>query len=420
VLAGGNPGFFDGASSLPTTPRTVAFRREYVDLLDGDVLSALMLSQIVYWYLPGVTGKPKLRVSKNDRGDTVWWLAKSHVDWQEELGLSRRQAQRCIQTLLAKGIIQAERFRFAGSPTVHVRLSLLEGQNLLEGPPTVADFELGCQRRAGDCTAESVGLHPDVQTYTGTTLTTTESTFIKKAKAASNDAAKEETSENKTEQGKISKKNTGVEKVKKVEEEYKENCSTVGLAPVPGPGVAVLSSTPEQSYPGEAASVKVKDIITMHQTGKVPTTVWGTWQQGLADWNKGEYQGALTQKEKGQLSHLKKKLGDKALPVLQYCLKNWLVFGEKVQGVKALGNYPSQPHIGFLLEHHAIAVNLLQSIATKKTVSSVPVKLESKGTNTQEVVSKKKEVYAPSPDEVQSYLAEFKKLKEQKEDPNHA
>jgi len=47
----------------------------YIDIAE-DIIAGLLLSQIVYWYLPSKQdGKPKLRVKK----DGEYWLAKNRV-----------------------------------------------------------------------------------------------------------------------------------------------------------------------------------------------------------------------------------------------------------------------------------------------------------------------------------------------------
>lgn len=114
----------------PKPRYVVAFRPEYVDLLDGDHLAALMLCQIVYWYRPDVKGKRKLRVYKPDT--KTWWLVKSHVDWTNELRMTRGQSQRCLEVLRRKGLIETCRKLFNGHPTIHLRCTLISGNILLE------------------------------------------------------------------------------------------------------------------------------------------------------------------------------------------------------------------------------------------------------------------------------------------------
>lgn len=117
--------------------------RDYVRFLDGDILSALLLSQLVYWCLPTDHGKPKLRVFR----DGVWWVAKSHRDWDTELGLSRMQTRRCLDVLRQKGLIQIAAFCFNGAPTAHVRLSVAQGARMIKVAPTLSQLaSIGCQQ----------------------------------------------------------------------------------------------------------------------------------------------------------------------------------------------------------------------------------------------------------------------------------
>ncbi|MBN9429464.1 MAG: hypothetical protein J0H09_23455 [Burkholderiales bacterium] len=68
--------------------------------------------------------------------------------------------------------------------------------------------------------------------------------------------------------------------------------------------------------------------------------------------------------EKGQLNRLFKVVPD-PMATVDYVVCNWTKFLAKaslVAGVKA----PDRPRIGFMIEHVAIAVKILQSIAKNK------------------------------------------------------
>ena len=105
----------------------IALNVEYVKFLKGDIACATMLSQIVYWNLPNKKGESKLRVVRKLNGVTFGWLAKSHQEWSEELGLSPKQARRCLDLLVSLGLIERHTFRFNGSPTSHIRLRIPHG-----------------------------------------------------------------------------------------------------------------------------------------------------------------------------------------------------------------------------------------------------------------------------------------------------
>lgn len=90
----------------------------YVDIT-GDLITGLILSQIMYWYTPDSEGKTKLRVKK--KGEL--WLAKSRTDWYKELRVSPKLADKAIKRLLELGLIEKKLFKFCGTPTVHIRIN---------------------------------------------------------------------------------------------------------------------------------------------------------------------------------------------------------------------------------------------------------------------------------------------------------
>lgn len=70
------------------------------------------------------------------------------------------------------------------------------------------------------------------------------------------------------------------------------------------------------------------------------------------------YQKPLTQKEQGQLKMLQGYLGEQTRPVIDYVVEHWYKFATRA-ATAAGCSCPSEPHIGFLLKHHAVAINLL-------------------------------------------------------------
>src|SRR5882724_4269271 len=102
----------------------------YTRALGGDVAASLMLSQIVYWYSPDRHGNSKLRVFKYGQ----WWLAKSHRDWEEELGITQKQTSRCLQVLRHHGLITTRVCKFSNQTVTHIHLVGIEGNATLESP----------------------------------------------------------------------------------------------------------------------------------------------------------------------------------------------------------------------------------------------------------------------------------------------
>ncbi len=119
---------------------TIDVKRCYIDLAD-DLVAGVLLSQIIYWFLPNRHGS-KLRVEREGR----LWLAKQRTDWWEECRISPKQFDRAIQVLADKGLIEQRRFRFSGSPTVHVWLNwpaVVEGVNSILTFGEIANIPLG-------------------------------------------------------------------------------------------------------------------------------------------------------------------------------------------------------------------------------------------------------------------------------------
>ncbi|MEK5105007.1 hypothetical protein MKX83_24000 [Cytobacillus sp. FSL M8-0252] len=102
-----------------TTKDTIDVKKTYIDISD-DFMSGVLLSQIVYWYLPNKEGKSKLRVKK----DGHFWIAKKVEDWHEEIRFSRRNYETAIKKLVEKEIVVKKRFKFNGTPTTHIRLNI--------------------------------------------------------------------------------------------------------------------------------------------------------------------------------------------------------------------------------------------------------------------------------------------------------
>lgn len=90
----------------------IAVPRLFVSLLDGDIIAALLLSQIVYWS------------DKSKRKDG--WFYKSYAEWKEELGLTQYRVKRAADALEENGLIETKVKRADGAPTVHYKLDISE------------------------------------------------------------------------------------------------------------------------------------------------------------------------------------------------------------------------------------------------------------------------------------------------------
>jgi hypothetical protein len=97
---------FSGQARILTIPRA------YIDMLQGDHLAALLLSQAVFL---------------SDRAaDDDGWFAKSYADWTAELGLSERQIRRVVDLLRPFGL-ETKLRRSSGhdmAATLHYRVDM--------------------------------------------------------------------------------------------------------------------------------------------------------------------------------------------------------------------------------------------------------------------------------------------------------
>ena len=79
---------------------------------------ALILNQLVcYWFARDRENCTRARIIKARHR----WVAKSHKEWADELGMTPKQARRCIKALGEKGLIEVRTWRFSGANTTHVR-----------------------------------------------------------------------------------------------------------------------------------------------------------------------------------------------------------------------------------------------------------------------------------------------------------
>lgn len=94
-----------------------------------DASTAILCSQIHYWYTPSKTGKTKLRRKKEGK----LWIVKSAREWSEETGLTRAQVKRGIAVLVRLGAIETLLKGFNAAPTGHLRALRVKGNMLKAG-----------------------------------------------------------------------------------------------------------------------------------------------------------------------------------------------------------------------------------------------------------------------------------------------
>lgn len=96
----------------------VNFEMTYVDMT-GDLISGLLLSQIVYWFTPDKNGKSKLRVTYKGKKA----LAKSRNEWFEEIRITEKQYDKAIKRLEELKIVEVVNSMFNAKRTPFIMLN---------------------------------------------------------------------------------------------------------------------------------------------------------------------------------------------------------------------------------------------------------------------------------------------------------
>src|SRR5207249_4428199 len=80
----------------------------YVRMITKSGDQALVLAQILYWFDNGKKGTPRSTLRRNGKV----WMAKTHQQLGEEVGLKSRQVKTCLSTLKTAGLIEVEHHLF--------------------------------------------------------------------------------------------------------------------------------------------------------------------------------------------------------------------------------------------------------------------------------------------------------------------
>lgn len=146
--------------------------------------------------------------------------------------------------------------------------------------------------------------------------------------------------------------------------------------------------------------MKAEDVLKTKQAS-TSGNLGAYWKSRCALVQQG-YQKPLTSKQQGQLKQLYKYLGDQTKPVIAYAVEHWWKFASHA-GYAAGTNFPADPEIGFLLKHHAVAVNLLTP-----EVTTPPPPLEATPVQSVATGTEKEAVYVPSSQELTELLGGLK------------
>ena len=103
---------------------TIDVKRIYIDMA-GDIVSGVLLSQLIYWHLPSKKGETKMGVEHEGH----LWVRKKREEWWEECRITPKQFDRSSRQLQELGFAEIKKFVHEGRETVHIRLLL---ENVIE------------------------------------------------------------------------------------------------------------------------------------------------------------------------------------------------------------------------------------------------------------------------------------------------
>ena len=339
----------------------VLLRPECLEAADGDVVVAVLLSQIAYWCEPAKNGQSKLKIKRHN----VYWIAKTREQWMAETGLTLKQYKRAIAALKARQIVDVKVMRFKGIAQSHLRLVQPVAGLVPKGP-----------------TGWSQRDHPDRSTYITSTESTDRFVLANSKSRFANTYGEKSTGEG--EAGEVR------ESTDKKEKKRVNSCT--GRARTKAPQTVEQNTTAVH----RGWFMKAADILKAHQA-PMNGSLSAYWKSRCALVQKG-YQKPLTVKEASQLKQLHTYLGDQTKPVIAYAVEHWWKFATQA-GASAGVVPPADPNIGFLLKYHAVAVNLLTPVVAMPPPKGEEAPVQLIATGTEEVAT-----YVPSSQELTELL----------------
>ena len=105
--------------------------------------AAILLTRLVYWYLPDQNGSSKLRVFDKD-GE---WIAKSYKDIQKETRLTEYQVRDALKVLSEKKLINKKIKKFNAIPTLHLQINKANFEQAYKEVIEIYQKELNSQKK---------------------------------------------------------------------------------------------------------------------------------------------------------------------------------------------------------------------------------------------------------------------------------
>jgi hypothetical protein len=282
--------------------RWVHFIPEYARLT-GDVHSAILLCQLLFWFKPTSDGKSKLTIERDGKE----WLAKSWDLLREETALTERQLRAGLRLLKDRGVLLTTVYQFKGAPTTHLHLDVA---CLYEWICTPSSESI--RTPSSECISEA---------YSTAKTTAVLACEDPHAKTPTFDHLSKSLQEEDQGSAKVIQMPTAKDILEKIKTAKQENKITGGKQ-----GVHWLAMR---------------------------------WKQKLALLSD-EFVKGLTQQEVGQLKAFMVAVGGVqiAKEIIDFILPMWGEFAFEAKASYGLSTAPDKPVVGFLLKYHDVAVQL--------------------------------------------------------------
>lgn len=316
---------------LESQLQPVLLRREYVEITGG-LAPAILLSQLVFWFKPGKSGKPKLTIIREGK----FWLAKTRNDWFEECGLTLKMYRNAIAELVALGLVEVRYWKFGNDKTSHYWLDTGALASLLE----FHGFAKSPQYALLALPDEPYGHNP--MSPLGTSGCALKAAPLYTETTAENTAEITNTVQH----------------------------AALGIAGVGLSQIAVEEGLTEMVVQAKSAGKTAAEVIAgikSGSSGNVSDALHLRWKKEYAG-IYGGFHGEMTMTDKGKLGRIAKAVGkDRALAVIEFAIRNWQKFAIAAKDQKGLGGAPERPVVGFLLQHYAVALESLEEASKVPT-----------------------------------------------------
>lgn len=270
--------------------------------LAGDAVTGVLLSTIVRAF----TQDSPARVNRHG----LHWIMKTREDWVADTGLTLDQYRRAIAVLKTKDLVEVRVIRVDGVTRGHVRLL----QPIARFLPAFTEKSSG----------KGIIPFPN-STYSISSKDSRDCVQVDLA-------------------GKV----------------HAPRC--VKESGISVPGEEGTGERRERTEIGEIQErkrgwmMKAADVLKNRHASA--TGSLGAYWKSRCALVSDTYQKPLTHKEQGQLKLLQGYLGERTRPVIAFAVEHWWKFATRAATAAGCA-CPSEPHIGFLLKHHAMAVHLL-------------------------------------------------------------